>query len=102
MEDLALLRTIAGIIFAVLGGMFLLCNYIYLYYRIRYKESPSFAPILGGVFLTIALFLFDNTRPFCWIGVLSDISIWEIIICFFSRLIDNVKSKNNNKSEGHY
>ncbi len=99
MVDLALLRTIAGIIFAVLGGIFLLCNYLYLYYRIRYKESPSFAPILGGLFFTIALFLFDKTRAFCWIGLLSDVSIWEIIICVFSGLIDDIKSKKNNKSE---
>ena len=41
MVDLALLRTIAGIIFAIIGGIVLLCNYLYLYYRIRYKESPS-------------------------------------------------------------
>lgn len=99
MEDLALLRTIAGIIFAIIGGIVLLCNYIYLYYRIRYKESPSFAPILGGLFLTIALFLFDKTRVFCWIGLLLDVSIWEIIICVFSGLIDDIKSKKNNKSE---
>lgn len=99
MEGLALLRIIAGIIFALLGGIFLLCNYLYLYYRIRHKESPYFAPILGGLFLTIALFLFDKTRAFCWIGLLLDVSLWEIIICIFSELIDDIKSKKNNKSE---
>lgn len=93
MVDLALLRTIAGIIFAIIGGIVLLCNYIYLYYRIRYKESPSFAPILGGLFLTIALFLFDKTRAFCWIGLLLDVSIWEIIVCVSSDQIDYIKSK---------
>jgi hypothetical protein len=99
MVDLALLRKIAGIIFAIIGGIVLLCNYIYLYYRIRYKESPSFAPILGGLFLTIALFLFDKTRAFCWIGLLLDVSIWEIIVCVFNGLIGYIKSKKNNKSE---
>lgn len=93
MVDLALLRTIAAIIFAIIGGIVLLCNYIYLYYRIRYKESPSFAPILGGLFLTIALFLFDKTRAFCWIGLLLDVSIWEIIVCVSSDQIDYIKSK---------
>lgn len=99
MEHLELIRIIVGIIFAIIGGLFLLGNYIYLYERIRYKESPSFAPILGGLFLTIALFLFDKTRAFCWIGLLLDVSIWEIIICIFSELIDDIKSKKHNKSE---
>lgn len=107
MEHLELIRIIAGIILAILGGFILLVNYIYLYYRIKdmyYRIKgmknegfPSFVPIVGGLIFALALFLFEKTRAFCWIGLLLDVSICQLIICIFGELIDFIKSKINKK-----
>ena len=87
--------TIVAAILSIIGGLDILANFYLMYCRIRYKHSPSFVPIIGGLFLSIALLLFGKTAPFFWVGLLLDASIWEIIVVIIGSVIEDIKSKND-------
>lgn len=69
---------IIAILIGLFGLLFTICNWVLLYYRIVYKGTSSFAPIIGGVCVTIAFLLYKPFRKFWWLGLLLDISIDEI------------------------
>lgn len=70
---------ILSIFFGIFGLFFIITNGIIFYYRFFKKGTISYAPVLGGVSLMIALFLYEPLRYYCWIALFLDFSIIEIL-----------------------
>lgn len=91
MQFVNILINLIAIVVGLFGLLFIICNWILLYFRIVYKGTSSSAPIIGGVCLAIAFLLCKPIRQFWWIGLLLDISIDEIIcwliVCLMQKII---------------
>lgn len=91
MQFVNIFINLIAIFVGVIGLLIIICNWILLYFRIVYKGTSSFAPIIGSVCLTIAFLLYKPLRSFWWLGLLLDISVGEmiyrLIVCLMQKII---------------
>ena len=90
MQFINIVINIIAVLVGLFGLLFIVSNWILLYFRIVYKGTSSFAPIIGGVCLAIAFLLYKPLRQFWWIGLLLDISIDEIIYWLIVYLMQKI------------
>jgi hypothetical protein len=74
---------VGGIIFLSLGGLIVLINIMSIIYSYILKRFVSPYGFLGGIFLTIGLFLIPvpSLNAVCWIGFIVD-HTWGMFIYF--------------------
>ncbi len=77
---------LAGIIFAI-GMLLVWVNIMILINNIKGKRFSSMAPFLGGILVSLALFIYPGTRRFWFLGFFADLSFWAVIYALVDEFI---------------
>ncbi len=77
---------LAGIILCI--GLILVCTNIRIQLTAAKRDYyVSMAPFLGGILVSLALFICPVTKRFFFVGIFTDLSWWALIYCFVDDFI---------------